>query len=101
MVLIAFRSRMRADVDESEIEKVGARMYELATGMPGFVSYDEYLSGDGAFLTLVQFESHEALAAWRDHPEHLAVQVAARERYFSAYSISVCEVVRDYTWRQP
>ena len=98
MVLIAFRSRMRPDVDEAEIERVGARMYEVATAMPGFISYRDYLSDDNEFLTLVQFESHETLAAWRNHPEHVAVQIAARERYFSEYQISVCDVVRDYAW---
>lgn len=98
MVLIAFRSRLRAGVDESELGRVAARMYELATAMPGFVSYNEYAAASGESVSIVEFESHEALAAWRSHPEHVEVQRLARERFFSEYRISVCDVVRDYAF---
>ena len=46
MVVIVFRSRIRPGVEE-EMEKVGARMYELAASMPGFISYREYAAADG------------------------------------------------------
>jgi heme-degrading monooxygenase HmoA len=94
MVVIVFRSRLRPGV-EKEIEKTGARMYELATSMPGFISYREYASADGESVAIVEFESQETLAAWRNHPEHLQAQAAGRDRYFSEYRITVCESVRE------
>jgi heme-degrading monooxygenase HmoA len=94
MVVIVFRSRLRPGV-EKEIEKTGARMYELAAAMPGFISYREYASADGESVAIVEFESQKTLAAWRNHPEHLQAQAAGRERYFSEYRITVCESVRE------
>jgi heme-degrading monooxygenase HmoA len=98
MVLIVFRSRLRAGVDEAELVRVGTRMVELASQMPGFVSYKEYADASAENVSIVEFQSHETLAAWRAHPEHVEVQRLARERYFTEYRISVCDVVRDYAF---
>ena len=98
MVVVVFRSRLMPGI-EKEVEQIGARMYELGTAMPGFVSYSEYASADGESVAIVEFESQEALAAWRDHPEHLQTQEAGRKRYFSEYRITVCESVRESSFR--
>jgi heme-degrading monooxygenase HmoA len=98
MVLIVFRARLRPGAADAHLEAAGVRMYEIATQMPGFVSYKDYVSEDGESVSVVEFESHETLAAWRNHPEHLAIQERARTRWFSNYRISVADVVRDKTW---
>lgn len=98
MVVVVFRSRLKAGT-EQEIEAVGARMYELATSMPGFRSYRDYAAADGEAVAIVEFESHETLAAWRDHPEHRQAQQAGRDRWFSEYRITVCDAVRDYAFK--
>jgi len=98
MILTVFRSRLKPGI-EAEIEPVGALMYELATSMPGFVSYREYQSADGESVAIVEFESKETLAAWRNHPEHLAAQEKGRSRWFAEYRIQVCEAVRDYSFK--
>lgn len=97
MIAVVFRSRLRPGV-EQEIEQLGARMYELASRMPGFVSYREYQAADGEGVAIVEFESLEAVKAWREHPEHLAAQAAGRDRLFSSYRIQVCTVERDYSF---
>jgi heme-degrading monooxygenase HmoA len=98
MVLIVFRSRLRQGVVPSQLEAAGVRMYELATRMPGFVCMSDCTSSDGESVTIVEFESHDTLAAWRNHPEHRAVQERARAEWFSSYRISVADVVRDKAW---
>jgi len=98
MVLTVFRSRLKPGV-EAQLEPVGARMYELASSMPGFVSYREYQAADGEGVAIVEFESEAALAAWRNHPEHREVQARARSQWFADYRIQVCEVVRDYSFK--
>jgi heme-degrading monooxygenase HmoA len=98
MVLIVFRSRLRAGTADPELEVVGGRMHDLATSMPGFISYRDYTSSDGESVTVVEFESHETLAAWRNHPEHQAAQEMGRARWFSSYRITVADVVRDKRW---
>jgi heme-degrading monooxygenase HmoA len=95
MILIAFRCRPRQGV-EADLERAGMRMYELASQMPGFVSYKDYTAADGENVALVEFESLETLQAWRDHPEHVEIQRRAREEFFTEYHIQVCNVVRDY-----
>jgi heme-degrading monooxygenase HmoA len=98
MVIVVFRSRLREGVDESELTAIGIRMYELASSMPGFISYNEYVAGSGENVSIVEFASHETLLAWRNQPEHVEVQRLGRERFFAEYRISVCDVVRDYAF---
>jgi len=95
MVVIVFRTRLREGV-EKEIEALGGKMYELATRMPGFISYKDFAAQDGEYVSIVEFESLETLAAWRDHPEHQQAQRRGREALFAEYHIQVCTPVRDY-----
>ena len=94
--MVVFRTRMRPDADEAEMNALGARMYALAAEMPGFLSYKDYQSADGEAVALVEFASPETLAAWRNHPEHLEAQRLGRGKFFSEYRIQVCEQVRAY-----
>jgi heme-degrading monooxygenase HmoA len=100
MVVIVFRSRLRPGVDPAPLEPVGARMYELATKMPGFVSYKDFAAEDGETASIVEFESLETLAAWRNHPEHVAAQRLGREQFFAEYEIHVCTPLRSYRFPQ-
>jgi heme-degrading monooxygenase HmoA len=95
MVVVVFKITHRADLPVAEYEQVGARMVELVTAMPGFVDMD-YAEIEGGELVIARFESHEALAAWRNLPEHREAQQLGRERFFAAYRIEVCETVRSY-----
>lgn len=98
MVIIVFRVRLRSGVDEAALGALGARMYELASGMPGFVSYKDFTAGDGESVSIVEFDSPQALAAWREHPEHKIAQQRARDEFFAEYRISVCTHVRETAW---
>lgn len=96
MVVIVFRSRLRSGVDPSPLEPIGARLDQLARGMPGFISYKDFSAADGESLTLVEFESLETLQAWRHHPEHVEAQRLGRQQYFAEYQIQVCTPLRSY-----
>jgi heme-degrading monooxygenase HmoA len=98
MVVVVFRSRLRPGV-EKEIEEADARMAALAATMPGYISYRQYASADGEGVAIVEFESLETVAAWRAHPEHREAQRLGKERWFSEYRITVCESVRDYSFK--
>jgi heme-degrading monooxygenase HmoA len=95
MVVVVFSIKLRPDLPASEYEETGTRMGELASTMPGFLGMD-YAAVEGGELLVVRFESHEALRAWHDHPEHVAAQQLGRERFFSDYRIEVCDAVRSY-----
>lgn len=74
-------------------------MYELAVSMPGFVSYKDFIAEDGENVSIVEFDTLEHLAAWKDHPEHRQAQADGRERFFSEYRIQVCSTVREYDFK--
>lgn len=97
MLVVVFRSRVRPGLAPevlAELEALSRRMAELAATAPGLVSYKDFTSEDGESVTVVEFETHEQLAAWREHPEHRAVQELGRRSVFLAYQVQVCELVR-------
>lgn len=69
-------------------------MFELGANMPGFISYKDFVAEDGENVTVIEWESLEALEAWREHPEHKLAQDQGRNRFFSEYKIQVCAPVR-------
>lgn len=99
-LVITFRTRLNPG-HEAELASLGARMYELATTTPGFLAYKDYAAADGEYVSIVEFDSAENLARWRNHPEHVAAQQAGRERLFAWYQIQVCEVIREYAFGVP
>jgi heme-degrading monooxygenase HmoA len=100
MIVIVFRSRIRESVNQAELEQMGQRMVELASSMPGYISYKDFIAADGENVSIVEFESLETLAAWREHPEHKLAQQRGRKEIFSDYHIQVCTPVRDYAFQQ-
>lgn len=99
-LVIVFRSRLRPEADLAALEAAGARMYELASAMPGFISYQDFTAADGESLALVEFADMASLLAWRDHPEHQAMQQRGRDEFFAEYAIEVCRTVRAYAFRR-
>jgi heme-degrading monooxygenase HmoA len=95
MVIIVFRSKIKPGVEEA-LTQVGMRMYELASTMPGYLSYKDFVAEDGENVSIIEFESLEAVAAWRDHPEHKLAQQRGRDEFFAEYHIQVCTPIRDY-----
>ncbi len=96
MVVVVFRSRIREDADFVALEAAGVRMAELARGMPGFISYKDFAAADGEYVSIVEFADADSLLAWRNHPEHLAVQERGRHEFMSEYRVQVCTPLRDY-----
>lgn len=79
---------------------MAARMRSLAEAMPGFVSFKAFSAEDGERVSIIEFESEEALRAWREHPEHRKAQALGRNRFYSEYQIQVCSIVRQYQHRR-
>jgi heme-degrading monooxygenase HmoA len=47
-------------------------------------------------ISIIRFESAEALRRWREQPEHREAQRRGKEEFFAAYDVEVCEVTRAY-----
>ena len=95
MVVTIFRSRVRADADQEALSRLGEKMFEYATAMPGFISYKDFTAEDGESVSIIEFDSEETLAAWRDHGEHKDAQARGRSEFFSEYHIQVCKPIRE------
>lgn len=97
MVVVVFKITHRPDLPTSDYEKAAGRMVQLVTALPGFLGMD-YAATDGGELLIARFESHEALDAWRNDPEHREAQEKGRSTFFSHYRIEVCDEVRSYEY---
>jgi heme-degrading monooxygenase HmoA len=100
MVIVLIRTRLRDDADVAAYEQLNARMEARVQDIPGFVSAKGYRSDDGDEISIVRFESAEALRRWRDLPEHAVAQHRGRDEFFATYDVEVCEVVRAYDFHR-
>jgi heme-degrading monooxygenase HmoA len=94
MIVTVFRSRLMPGMREDYVALVD-RMAELAATMPGYISHKGFFAEDGERCTIVEFESEEAQRAWRMNAEHREAQRKARDIYYAAYSVQICEVKRE------
>ena len=95
MVIVTFRNRMAPGVDEQEYGQRVGKLFEIVAALPGFRGIRSYESEDGERLSLIEFDSHESLAAWREHAEHRVAQELGKQKYYSEYHLQICELVRE------
>ncbi len=94
MIVAVFRSRLRPEAQE-EYAPWAKRLSDMARAMPGYIAHKGFVAEDGERLTLVEFESEEALRGWAVHPEHVLAKKHGRDRFFSEYRVQICSVLRD------
>jgi heme-degrading monooxygenase HmoA len=97
MIVTVFRSRLNAQAEE-EYGAMAKRMSELARTVPGYVSHKGFVGEDGERVTIVEFESEEALRAWKSHPEHIEAKKLGFTKFFSTFSYQICSVLRARAW---
>lgn len=97
MIVTVFRTRLTPGVDD-EYGPMVARMSELARGVPGYVSHKGYVADDGERVTIVEFESEEALDRWRADPEHRGAKKRGFDTFYSEFRYQICSVIRERTW---
>ncbi len=93
MIVTIFRSRVREEA-RAEYGPVAEQMEQLASSMPGFVSFKSFAADDGERVSIIEFRSEKDQRAWREHAEHRIAQAAGRDRFYSAYKIQVCTPMR-------
>ena len=64
----------------------------------GFISVERFesLSQPGKILSLSFWRDEQAVARWREQPNHRGAQAAGRTEVFDDYRLRVAAVVRDY-----
>jgi len=94
MVIVVFRFRAKPEANLEELGGLAAKMTGLVSETSGFVSVKDFSSQDGEGVVVAEFESLEAVDAWKAHPEHVAAQGRGREEFFSDYRVQVCSLIR-------
>ena len=95
MVVVTFRNRLAPGIDVAEYGQRAGKLFAIVSAMPGFRSIREYSAEDGERFTLLEFESHEALNAWREHAEHKIAQELGKTKYYAEYHLQICDLVRE------
>jgi heme-degrading monooxygenase HmoA len=99
MLVTVFRSRLQPE-HAAENYEMGTQMRALAEGMPAFVSFKTFRAEDGERVSVIEFESKEALRAWGEHPEHRKAQELGRAAFYAELQIQVCSVIRHYGFKR-
>lgn len=97
MIVTVFRTRLNPDIQD-EYGPTAERMSELARQVPGYVSHKGFVADDGERVTIVEFESEEALNRWRVDPEHRAAKKRGFENFYSEFKYQICSVIRERMW---
>jgi heme-degrading monooxygenase HmoA len=50
-------------------------------------------------IGITEWTSVEALAAWRENPEHRKAQERGRQAFYAEYEITVCTTLREYSFK--
>ncbi len=91
---------LRTEGDKGYAETV-QRIYALARQQPGFLGYEaarnasDSSSAKAFGISVSYWASLEAITAWRNHPDHRAVQARADDWYTDS-RIRISKVERSY-----
>jgi len=81
---------------EAGYAEMAERMTELASQQPGFLGLESAQQEIG--ITVSYWRDLQSIQAWRAHAEHQAAQELGKEKWYSAFSVRVCRVERDYSF---
>lgn len=90
----------RSDSDGEGYARAAAAMEKLSECQPGYIGIDSVRGQDGLGITISYWASEADAKAWRDHPEHVAIRQAGRDRWYTNYSLHVAMVTRSYDWQK-
>jgi heme-degrading monooxygenase HmoA len=90
MFLVVFRNRKRSGIDPAAYDADAARMEQLASEQPGYISFKSYAADDDEVVAISEWQDEASARAWGRHAEHLAVQGRGREVYYQSYTLFAC-----------
>jgi glutathione S-transferase len=97
---VVFSSQRRLDNGTAAAyAETADAMEELARRQPGFAGIESTRGPDGFGITVSYWDSLDAVAAWKAHPEHRRAQERGRAEFYSRYEIRVCAVERGYAFK--
>lgn len=89
---VIFTSQLAPGAVELGYEALAEAMVALAKEQPGFLGIESARGPDGFGITVSYWESLEAIARWKAHPEHREAQRRGREAFYAHYDVRICTV---------
>ena len=74
------------------------KMVELAATMPGFLGIESARNKVG--ITVSYWESTAAILNWKQQTDHLIAQQTGKKIWYENYSLRICLVERDYSFKK-
>jgi heme-degrading monooxygenase HmoA len=83
---------------KQEYLDLAAELKPILETIDGFISIERFesLTEKGKILSLSVFRDEEAVAAWRNIPQHRKTQAMGRATIFENYRLRIAGVIRDY-----
>lgn len=97
MFVVIFRATVKQL--DTQYSTTAARLRELALSEFGCLEFTAVTEGDSE-IALSYWPSEAHIKAWKDHPEHRAAQKMGRDHWYSAYSVQIAEIGREYSSRE-
>jgi heme-degrading monooxygenase HmoA len=97
MIVTVFRTRLAPGVQD-EYGPMATHTSELVRSIAGYISHKGFVAEDGERVTIVEFESEEALHEWKVHPGHLEAKKLGFTKLFSAFKYQICDVTHARAW---
>lgn len=72
-------------------------MEALAAKQPGYLDFESSREGDIG-ISISYWRDADAIAAWKNHAEHLLTQRQGREQWYRSYQVQVAQVQRSYSF---
>lgn len=96
-VAVIFTNQRTSGGDEA-YRAAAERMEQLAADVPGYLGIESVRAADGAGITISYWSDEEAVARWRDHPEHVETRARGRADWYEWYELRVAHVERARSW---
>jgi heme-degrading monooxygenase HmoA len=83
---------------KQEYLDLAAELRPILQTIDGFISIERFesLTEKGKILSLSFFRDEQAIAAWRNIPQHRRSQAKGRATIFDNYRLRIASVIRDY-----
>src|ERR1700726_1486029 len=97
MIAVIFEVRPKPDHKQEYLD-LAAELRPILETIDGFISVERFesLTEKGKILSLSFFRDEDALAAWRNVPQHRKSQAKGRATIFENYRLRIAGVMRDY-----
>ena len=97
MIAVIFEVWPRPEYKQEYLD-LAAELRPVLETIDGFISIERFesLTEKGKILSLSFFRDEDAVAAWRNVPQHRKNQSKGRAKIFENYRLRIAGLIRDY-----